>query len=359
MHKFLRAIGFSDIRERDLELILNEIVEHPSTMKVTRDSEDKEFAEFTKEFAKNIGITIRGSYDEEDVFQISYYVPFSIYDGISTQEQIDIEKHAEKESYAGVCDEVRLGVTLIFYLQNVADYLIEKDLTSSGNGLYKMEDVVTPGETLGMDEDGYDLSSNELMTGYIYRGENPDNYVKIGKTTFRIVKIDGNKDLTLVSTLNKPKSAYDDRYNNEIEKNYGINDYKVSRAYEKVADYFENKEKSDLIKEKVAAKNICIGARSEDETATDGSVECSVVMKDQIYGLLPLYDILNASLDENCETASNRECANYNYLMPKQTTYWTLTPSTENSYTAYKISTSSNPPILLSKTNSSSTMKFV
>ena len=28
--------------------------------------------------------------------------------------QIDVEKHAEKESYAGVCDEVNLGVTLIF-----------------------------------------------------------------------------------------------------------------------------------------------------------------------------------------------------------------------------------------------------
>ena len=29
----------------------------------------------------------------------------------------------KKESYAGICDEVRIGVTLIFYLQNVVDYL--------------------------------------------------------------------------------------------------------------------------------------------------------------------------------------------------------------------------------------------
>ena len=41
------------------------------------------------------------------------------------QEQIEIEKHSEKESYAGVCDEMKLGVTLIFYLQNVAEYLSE------------------------------------------------------------------------------------------------------------------------------------------------------------------------------------------------------------------------------------------
>ena len=119
MHKFLRAIGFSNIRKKDLEIILNDIVEHPEIMKATRDSEGNEFAELLKFFGNDLGIIVRGSYDENDNFQINYYIPFSAYEQISTQEQIDIEKHAEKESYAGVCDEVRLGVTLIFYLQNV------------------------------------------------------------------------------------------------------------------------------------------------------------------------------------------------------------------------------------------------
>lgn len=312
---------------------------------------EKYFKDNENDLPKKVGQTAK--VDSDELVSEGYINDLSEYtdEDVTCTAEVIVGKTVEGYDYVAAldCDEE-------YKTEFLADKLIAEDL---GKDLYKMEDVVTPGETLGVDEDGYDLSSNELMAGYIYRGENPDNYVKIGKTTFRIVKIDGNKDLTLVSTLNKPKSAYDDRYNNEIEKNYGINDYKVSRAYEKVADYFENKEKADLIKEKIAVKNICIGARSEDETATDGSVECSVVMKDQNYGLLPLYDILNASLDENCETASNRECANYNYLMPKQTTYWTLTPSTENSYTAYKISTSSNPPILLSKTNSSSTVKFV
>lgn len=125
MHKFLKAVGFSNIRKNELDIILNEIIEHPDVMKVTKDSLGNEFAELKKFYGDNIGIMIRGSYDENDVFKINYYVPFSTFDGISTQEQIDIEKHAEKESYAGVCDEVRLGVTLIFYLQNVADFLSE------------------------------------------------------------------------------------------------------------------------------------------------------------------------------------------------------------------------------------------
>ena len=125
MHKFLRAVGFSNIRKKDLDIILEEIIEHPDVMRVTKDSIGNEFSEILKFYGDNMGIMVRGSYDENDVFQINYYLPFSYYDGVSTQEQIDIEKHAEKESYAGVCDEVRLGVTLIFYLQNVADFLSE------------------------------------------------------------------------------------------------------------------------------------------------------------------------------------------------------------------------------------------
>lgn len=33
-----------------------------------------------------------------------------------------MERHAEKESYAGVCNDMRVGVSLIFYLQNMMDY---------------------------------------------------------------------------------------------------------------------------------------------------------------------------------------------------------------------------------------------
>jgi hypothetical protein len=124
-------------------------------------------------------------------------------------------------------------------------------------------------------------------------------------------------------------------------------------------EYFEYEEIDDLIKEKIASKNVCIGARSEDETSTDGSVECSVVMKDQVFGLLPIFDIMNASLDENCTTLSDRVCTNFNYLMPDNTIYWTATPSTENTYSGYRVSTSSNTPFLLSKTSTSAPLKRV
>ena len=131
MHKFLRAIGFSDFRKKDLEIVINDIIERPEIMKVTIDSEGNEFAELSRSFGKNFGIMIRGNYNEDDSFQVEYYYPYFLSDIDTTDEIIEIQKHSDKESYAGVCDEANVGVTLIFYLQNVADYLSERRLGNS------------------------------------------------------------------------------------------------------------------------------------------------------------------------------------------------------------------------------------
>ena len=62
VHKFLRAIGFSDITKKDLEMILDEVITRPEIMKITKDSEGNEFAELSGSFAANAGITVRGTY---------------------------------------------------------------------------------------------------------------------------------------------------------------------------------------------------------------------------------------------------------------------------------------------------------
>lgn len=123
MHKFLRAIGFSHINKDELKDIFEQIIKNPTVHKIAEDSEGNEFVEISKEFGEFFGITLRGIYREDDSLEIDYYYPYYCGKVISTLEDVDIEKHAEKESYAGICDEIRIGVTLIFYLQNVVDYL--------------------------------------------------------------------------------------------------------------------------------------------------------------------------------------------------------------------------------------------
>ena len=126
MHKFLRSIGFSELKKDELEQIFEQIINNPTVHKVATDSEGNEFAEISKEFGEFFGISIRGIYKEDDTFELEYYYPYLCGKAISTREPAEVEKHAEKESYAGICDEVRIGVTLIFYLQNVVDYLAVK-----------------------------------------------------------------------------------------------------------------------------------------------------------------------------------------------------------------------------------------
>lgn len=127
MHRFLRAIGFSNFKnKKQLDELVKDVITQSDTEKIAIDSEENEFSQITHMFNKYCGITVCGEYQDDNSFYMDYFYPVFYGEGISTDEQIEIERHMENESYAGVCDEMRLGVTLIFYLQNVADYLNHK-----------------------------------------------------------------------------------------------------------------------------------------------------------------------------------------------------------------------------------------
>ena len=124
MHKYLRAIGFSEGKNRKEmhELILQAMRE--AQQKNYTSLDDKELlAEYFFYLAEGLGICVRGVFDENDVLHYEYYFPFLTSTIISSTKDISIERHAEKESYAGVCDDMKVGVSLIFYLQNMITYL--------------------------------------------------------------------------------------------------------------------------------------------------------------------------------------------------------------------------------------------
>ena len=79
-----------------------------------------------------MGLLVRGVYDENDEFQIEYCIPYFSGTTAHYYEYMAIERHAEKESYSGVSDDVNLGVSLIFYLQNVTEYLNKEKVRTYG-----------------------------------------------------------------------------------------------------------------------------------------------------------------------------------------------------------------------------------
>ena len=68
--------------------------------------------------------------------------------------------------------------------------------------------------------------------------------------------------------------------------------------------------------------NWMVGAALETK---DGKVECSEILEEQEVGLLPAYNFMLASLDENCKTTTSRSCGNNNYLTQFNEDYWLIT----------------------------------
>ena len=126
MHSYLRAVGFSEIKKRrEIEEIIKEVIETYDEKNVVEDYEDGIFAEFSKNYGCDCGITVCGQYDENNEFHVEYYFPFFRGTGITTDENVVVERHTAQQSFAGACDDLRIGVTLIFYLQNAAEYMLE------------------------------------------------------------------------------------------------------------------------------------------------------------------------------------------------------------------------------------------
>lgn len=141
LHRYLRAIGFSKVNRREeLQALINEVVKstilksdkshdklkktpaYASWRDIAADEDDHVYAELSLDFVHGAGICVRGEFDEDNTFLYEYYFPYLRGTNVSSTEDITVERHAEKESYAGVCDDIKIGVAIIFYLQNMIHY---------------------------------------------------------------------------------------------------------------------------------------------------------------------------------------------------------------------------------------------
>lgn len=122
VHKFMRAIGFSEsLTRRQIRELLNKSVanaDHISMM----EEDGYVFGQVLKEVSPNLGISICGEYNERDELEIDYYFPYFRGTGVTSYSEVSIGRHAAQESYGGICDDIRVGIAAVFYLQNITDY---------------------------------------------------------------------------------------------------------------------------------------------------------------------------------------------------------------------------------------------
>jgi len=133
LHKYLRAVGFSKTPTRkEIFNFIQSGLEKPAYRAYTTNDADPDslLAQFDLPLGKNFGLCVCGQFDDDDEFYPEYYYPYLDTDRISSAEDVTFEKRLDNNSYAGVCDDLRVGVTLIFRLRNYIEYLKNKDRQS-------------------------------------------------------------------------------------------------------------------------------------------------------------------------------------------------------------------------------------
>ncbi len=123
MHHYLPAIGFSKLDKDGLKELIEEIELRPDFQESAINVDGSQFAELRYMVADNIGLVLRGSYNENDEFIMEYYYPTYYGSAVSTDANVEIIQQSDKENFQAMCDEIRVGVNLIFQLQNMGEFL--------------------------------------------------------------------------------------------------------------------------------------------------------------------------------------------------------------------------------------------
>lgn len=141
MESPLKAIGFRNVNEQEvLEDILEELLSNPTKQKAIQLSTDKILAEYIKEVAGNTYVVARVCLNKSSknpniqVLSCEAYVEAS---HTLEVEDVEVEGFDEVEgtdqSYYVVCEEKETAMQIVFWLQNVVEYLegCKKNLTCS------------------------------------------------------------------------------------------------------------------------------------------------------------------------------------------------------------------------------------
>lgn len=151
MHNYLRSIGFSKLRTKEQEeILLSSVVVRPNSKKLVANKEtyDNLYAEYTTEYAPGIGLKICGTLDEKEKFHIDHYFPFIDGRYVSSNEHVYVDRKIGSLAFSGLCEDNRMGVSLIFQINNPAEHMGEGDLAESKESSLFLSGMSTEGVIL-------------------------------------------------------------------------------------------------------------------------------------------------------------------------------------------------------------------
>lgn len=166
---------------------------------------------------------------------------------------------------------------------------------------------------------------------YYYRGANPNNYIELDGIMFRIISLDENKNIKVISNESlydltwSKESLVDNSYNIFGEDNlaYYLNYYETSnkkfdnlRRTSNILEYNWNNEKI------IYSDNKLYSELKQNESINNITA---------VVGLPSALNYINASLDDNCilDTLRNNACGVDNYLNISES-YFTMSKSSDS-----------------------------
>lgn len=128
MHSYLRAIGFSKVtKQLELDRLTEYIIKNAEKREMFHREDGTLMVEYTMTCSSDdsmmtCGIKVRGEEDIDGHFHYNHMFPYCKPLFMNQEEQVYINKKVDTEAYTGMCDDVRIGISLIFYIQNLVDY---------------------------------------------------------------------------------------------------------------------------------------------------------------------------------------------------------------------------------------------
>ena len=119
MHKYLRAVGFSNYqRKSQIDDFFKENLKDENLISTYISQDMRLCGQYNIQVCQGAGVSVIGEQEKNQLALMDFYYPYlKGYDYTLIQE-CTIERHSDKDSYAGIIDDYRMGIALIFYLTN-------------------------------------------------------------------------------------------------------------------------------------------------------------------------------------------------------------------------------------------------
>lgn len=119
MHKYLRAVGFSQFQKKSqIDDFFKENLKDENLISTYISQDMRLCGQYNIQVCQGAGVAVIGEQDMNQLALMDFYFPYlKGYDYTLIQE-CTIERHSDKDSYAGIIDDYRMGIALIFHLTN-------------------------------------------------------------------------------------------------------------------------------------------------------------------------------------------------------------------------------------------------